>query len=135
MVAVPASVRIGRLHGTGAQRRRAAAPGCTARNPLARSYAAQLAETLRGVRPLHRFAPLGTDAVRAQLHDILGRRRFQEAALGQVHDHSPAPHVLEVSTTLRDGSRCHPIAFRLEQRVLRRSQPQQWVVTALHTPF
>ncbi|WP_034088524.1 Rv3235 family protein [Streptacidiphilus albus] len=136
----PGGVRLGRLHGVGAQRHRhcGPAPTRTDGNGLAGRYAQRLLEVLSGHRVCEQLIALTTEEVYDDIRTLVRRRCLLGPGnalplLGRVFDDSPAPGVLEVTAMVRIGERLELLAFRLELRQSRRQPTATWRFTALET--
>lgn len=138
--AASGAVRLGRLHGVGAQRRRHGdpAPTRTGDNLLASRYAQRLLEVLSGHRVCDQLTALSTEEVHDDVRTLARRRCLlgpdgARPVLWKVFDDSPAPGVLEVTASVRVGERLEMLAFRLELRRLPRRPEGTWRFTALET--
>jgi len=138
--AVPAQVRVGRVHGAGAPRAAqcATAPTRTGDNALAGRYAQRLVEVLSGHRVCDQLAALTTEDVYDDVRTLVRRRALRAPdgaapVLGRVFDDSPAPGVLEVTAAIELGGRLEILAFRLELSRVPRRPEATWRFTALET--
>ncbi|MEY9965734.1 hypothetical protein ABIA33_003784 [Streptacidiphilus sp. MAP12-16] len=136
----PAGVRVGRVHGVGAQR----APQCgpaptrTGNNGVAGRYAQRLLEVLSGHRVCDQLAALATEDVYDDVRTLVRRRSLRAPGdvlpvLGRVFDDSPAPGVMEVTAAVGLGERVEILAFRLELGRAPRRPEMTWRFTALET--
>ena len=134
------ALRLGRLHGVGAQRLRPRdpAPTRTGDNVLAGHYAQRLLEVLSGHRVCEQLTALATEEVHDDVRTLARRRCLvgpngERPVLGKVFDDSPAEGVLEVTASVRVGERLEMLAFRLELRRGPRRREAAWRFTAMET--
>ena len=136
----PGAVRLGRVHGVGANRlrHRDPTPTRTRDNLLASRYAQRLLEVLSGHRVCDQLTALATEEVHDDVRTLVRRRCLlgpggSPPVLWKVFDDSPAPGVLEVTASVRVGERLEMLAFRLELRRAPRRPDGTWRFTALET--
>jgi len=136
------SVRLGRVHGTGATRVHAR-PRCAParsddRHHLATAFAQRLVEVLTGQRPRDQLHPHTSFPVSERLGALIRQGALRpesgcRPALHRVYESEPAEGVVEVCACVRlAGGRLEMLAFRLELRCDQRGR-RGWTMTALET--